>query len=207
MNTTEIYKLNIDTISRSDLGAAYFLMSDERKTRCDSYLREDDKRLCIAADMLLRNVLSKKLGKSGKLLEFAVTESGKPYLKNEEYFFSVSHSDKYVAVAINKTDEVGIDIEKLRPVKAAAAKHIFTPSEIRFVFNDGLIPDGIIDDTKTLERFFKVWTYKEAYVKMTGEGIGNNIKDFSYDEKNCKNEIYEGYCITVITKKSLFTES
>ncbi len=201
VNNTNIYKLNIDTISRSEFGAAYFLMADERKARCDSYFREDDKKRCIAADMLLRRVLSEAVGIPEKLLEFGIYEKGKPYLKNQKCFFSVSHSGKAVAVAVNKDSEVGIDIEELRPVKASVAKHFFTQNEIEFVFRRDFIPDGIIEDRETLERFFKVWTYKEAYVKMTGKGITDDIKKISYDEKNCECEINEDYCLTVITKK------
>ncbi len=201
MSSTEIYKVDIEKISRSELGAAYFVMSEGRRQKCDSLKNESDKKLCIAADMILRKVLSEKTGTAPEKLVFGLESKGKPYLENAEYKFSVSHSGKYVAVAVNKSCDIGIDVEMIRPVRSAVARHILTRKDIEYVFNDDKIPDGIINSREVLERFFKVWTYKEAFVKLTGEGITDNIKSFSFNEKNCCNEIFEDYCLTVITKE------
>ncbi len=174
-------------------------MSAERKEKCDALLKPDDKKRCIAADMLLRRVLCDKLDVTPESLEFSVYDKGKPYLLNYGYKFSISHSEDYVAVAVNEEREVGIDIEKIKEVRAHTGKHIFSCSDIQFVFQSDNIPDGKITDRETLIRFFKVWTYKEAYVKMTGEGINDNLKSISCDENNCISEVFDDYVLTVIT--------
>lgn len=196
---TEIYTLDIKKISRTEIDAAYFSMSSERRKKCDGFRFQSDKDLCVAADMLLRRVLSEKTGLPPEELVFSVSENGKPYLENVEYHFNVSHSGNMVAVAVNESCPVGIDVEKIKSVSAGIARRVFSDSDRRFVFGNAVIHDGKIEDRDTLIRFFKVWTYKEAFVKMTGEGICGNIKTLSYDKNNCITEIYDDYVLTVIT--------
>ena len=196
---TEIYTLDIKKISRTEIDAAYFSMSSERRKKCDGFRFQSDKDLCVAADMLLRRVLSEKTGLPPEELVFSVSENGKPYLENGEYHFNVSHSGNMVAVAVNESCPVGIDVEKIRPVSARISKRVFSDADMRFVFDGPVIPEGLLEDRETLLRFFTVWTYKEAFVKMTGEGICGNIKILSYDKNNCITEIYGDYVLTVIT--------
>lgn len=199
MSKTEVYKLNTEEISCTEFNAAYFLMSEQRKEKCGGYKKEEDKKLCIAADMLLRKVLSKKLCIPQKELVFAVTDKGKPYLEDNACYFSIAHSGKYVVVAVNENYPVGVDIERIRPIKAAVVRHIFSEYDKEFVFGSSGVSDCVIEDRETLGRFFRVWTYKEAYVKMTGEGITDNVKNTSYNEKNCQYELFDDYCLTAIT--------
>ncbi len=201
VSETEIFTLDIKRISRTEIDAAYFSMSEDRRKRCDSLRFQADKDLCIAADMLLRRVLSEKLGIPAENIAFSATENGKPYLKNGSCHFSISHSGDIAAVAVNKNSPVGIDVEKIRPVPARIARRVFSESDMRFVFGDCVVPDGKIEDRETLVRFYKVWTYKEAFVKMTGEGITDDLKSFSYEENNCVSMMFDGYVLTVIAEK------
>lgn len=196
----EIFALDIKRISRTDIDAAYFSMSEDRRKKCDGFRFQAAKDLCIAADMLLRRVLSEKLGVPSEALSFAVTHKGKPYLQNGGYHFNISHSGDMVAVAVSKDSPVGIDIEQIKPVSAGIARRVFSEGDLCFVFGDAVIPDGKIEDRDTLVRFFKVWTYKEAFVKMTGEGISDDLKCFSYDENKCSTRVFDDYVLTVITE-------
>ena len=125
MNSTVIEKVNINDISRSGYGAAYSLMSEERRKKCDSLKREEDRKLCIAADMLLRKTLSALTGVGEAQLEFYCTEKGKPMLLSGEINFSISHSGDIAAVAVNKNRPVGIDVEKIAPIKLELEKCLF----------------------------------------------------------------------------------
>ena len=201
VSSTVFFKFNIDDVSRIRFDTAYFLMSEKRRKKCDALRREDDKKLCILSDMKTREILSEITGLSYEELEFDTEEAGKPYLKNADCHFSISHSEKMVAVAVNKKKPVGIDIEKIRPVSARIAKRVFSLSDIRYVFQSDNVPDGEILDIEMQERFFRVWTYKEAFVKMTGQGIDDDIKNISYNAENCVCELSDDYCITVVTKE------
>ncbi|MBQ6898488.1 MAG: 4'-phosphopantetheinyl transferase superfamily protein [Clostridia bacterium] len=200
VSEAEIYTLDIKRISRTDIDAAYFSMSPERRKKCDGLRNQSDKDLCIVSDMLLRRVLSEKLGISPSELVFAVTDKGKPYLESGAYHFSVSHSGDIAAVAVNRACPVGIDVEKIRPVSARILLRFFSEGDARFVLGGSRIENGIIEDREMMIRFFKVWTYKEAFVKMTGEGIGVDLKSFPYEESNCVSRTFDDYVLTVITE-------
>ena len=171
VSATEIFTVDIREISRTEIDAAYFSMSAKRRKKCDGLKFQSDKELCIAVDMLSRRVLSRKLGMAPESLQFDTGYKGKLYLVNGEYQFNVSHSGDIAAVAVHPEKAVGIDVERIRPVSAAVARRVFSPSDMKFVFGKETIPDGSFNDRETLERFFRVWTYKEAIVKMTGEGL------------------------------------
>ena len=196
----EIYTSDIKRISRTDIDAAYFSMSPERRKKCDGLKFQSDKELCIAADMLLRRVLSEKLGIAPSEIEFAVTDSGKPYLKNGDWHFSISHSGDIAAVAVSRDCPVGIDVEKIRPVSARILLRVFSESDAHFVLGGSPVSNGRIEEREMLTRFFKVWTYKEAFVKMTGEGICADLKSISYDEARCISNTFDDYVLTVITE-------
>ncbi|MBQ3537874.1 MAG: 4'-phosphopantetheinyl transferase superfamily protein [Clostridia bacterium] len=199
MTETAIFRIHTKDISRSRIDAAYFLMSPERRERCDRYLREDDKVLCILSDMLLREKLSEKLGIAREELEFSTGENGKPYLHGNPCFFSVSHAEEYVAVALNEKHSVGIDIEKIRPIDFNMLSYFCTEKDIDFIYQGTERVKGTITDKMLLERAFRVWTYKEAYVKSVGGRLLKIAPKISYDEKNCQEDSFEGYRQCIVT--------
>ena len=105
-------------------------------------------------------------------LTIARTEKGKPYfLNNDSIHFSVSHSGDIFACAFSD-DAIGIDIQeyKNRPDEEERcrkiARRFFHPDEI-----DAL-------DADTVSAFYNIWTAKEAYVKLTGQGIDGDFAEF-----------------------------
>jgi 4'-phosphopantetheinyl transferase len=92
-------------------------------------------------------------------LEFALHEHGKPHLPlSPELRFNLSHSHELALVAVTLDYEVGVDIERLRPLPrfVALADRFFPPSEPR--------PTDEID-------FFRHWTRVEAILKARGVGL------------------------------------
>lgn len=83
-------------------------------------------------------------------------KSGKPYILGSSYGISISHSKDMALVAINE-DLVGADIEVVRPYNEKLIKRYFSPEEISFIDSP--------------EKFFTLWTVKEAYLKLTGTGL------------------------------------
>ena len=49
-------------------------------------------------------------------------DNGKPYIENSAINISITHTQRYVAVILNPTDEVGIDFESLDRVFSAVRK-------------------------------------------------------------------------------------
>ncbi|MCF8052243.1 MAG: 4'-phosphopantetheinyl transferase superfamily protein [Desulfobacterales bacterium] len=91
------------------------------------------------------------------LPELEKTENGAPMPRGGIHW-SLSHKSGCVA-AVAAPAPVGIDIEKIRPVKEGLAERIAAPDEWRLFPGEGL------------SDFFRCWTAKEAVLKAAGVGI------------------------------------
>ncbi len=196
--TLKIYVINVKEVSCRDMRAAYLLMSDSRQKKCDSLKNEEDKKRCIVADSLLRVALEDITGKPTEYFLFDLMKNGKPYCVNADCNFNISHSGDYVAVAVDTSRQVGIDIERIRPIKSGVMRMFCSETEAEFIKGKDDNDNGFLTSPVVLERFYKVWTFKEATAKLSGEGISDNFKTILYDEKKCFCEIFDGYCLSAV---------
>lgn len=114
-------------------------------------------RLCTVSGLL------SELG-SPHALTYRCGEKGKPYFEDIPLFFSISHSGEYVLCAVSSR-EVGADIQKIQPADVMKlAKRFFSEPECRAL-------ERCESDGEREGLFFGLWTRKEAYGKLTGEGI------------------------------------
>ena len=90
-----------------------------------------------------------------------IAPGGKPHLSDDTVHFSLSHTDDLVAVAVSKTHPVGVDIERIRPMRAGFAARWLSEAEQRHVLN---APDGEA-------ALLTLWTKKEAAAKRDGRGL------------------------------------
>ena len=87
-------------------------------------------------------------------------DNGKPYIENSATNISITHTDKYVAVMLNDTAEVGIDCESLDRDFSAVEKKALSEDEI----------DDLEDDAEDRsEQLAIYWCAKEAVYKMMGQ--------------------------------------
>lgn len=89
-------------------------------------------------------------------------DSGKPYFAKLPLSFSLSHADGLAISALSDTS-VGVDIEWLdrtRNIDGISGR-FFTSLEQSEIFR---APDKPL-------AFYSLWTKKEAYAKLTGEGL------------------------------------
>ena len=113
---------------------------------------------------------------------------GKPYLKNIDKYFSISHT-KNISVCVISDKEIGVDIEYLR-YNELVMKRMFNEKEI-----------DLIKSSKNKEEMFTIiWTIKESYSKLLGLGLNYNFKNI--DTFNLKNKIsvkkYQNYIVTIV---------
>ena len=108
----------------------------------------------------------------------ARAERGKPYFPNTPaVHFSVSHSGDIFACAFSD-ESVGVDVQeyKKRPDEEERCRKIAA----RFFHRDEI--DAL--DADTLSAFYNIWTAKEAYVKLTGQGIDGDFSEFCIFDLN-----------------------
>lgn len=127
----------------------------------------------LGSNLLLNDILENNYFKDINLLEYVYNESGKPYLKDDNLYFSLSHSNGIVALTVSK-EEIGLDIELIKPVKDSVAKRIMNDREYNIYSS--------LDKNKKVTYFYEVWTSKEAYVKKLGTTISLNPSNIEIDE-------------------------
>ncbi len=119
------------------------------------------------------------------------SDNGKPLADN--CFVSISHSGDVVAVV--KSDvPVGIDAEKLDTERdfKRLSKRFFSPAEQEYFLK-----------RESAERFYEIWTRKESYCKISGEGLDLILKGldtFSINDVRFATETVNGCVITLCEK-------
>lgn len=94
------------------------------------------------------------------------TENGKPYFEDCPLFFSISHSEDTALIAVCD-DPIGVDTELIQKRNFDAIKKRFSERE----------QDEIGTDTL---RFLRNWTVKEAFIKMLGGTLAEDLKRLEY---------------------------
>lgn len=172
---------NVQTAFPSKRNAAY---TDRIARRSEPSSREGLFALVLLADVIKKHFSSTlELGQAVLLRE----AYGKPYFENRKIYFSISHSNGSVAVAVSDEDEIGIDIETADIPSDKAiklAKRFFKDNESE------LCPDG----------FLRVWTKKEAAAKLWGIPLAEYLGDIKDDGKVFFSEFeFGGSPVTVCT--------
>ena len=157
--------------------------------RIESKHKEENVKQSVAAYLLLGELL-KDSGYSLKNIQFY--DNGKPYIKNGPNI-SVSHTGGFVCAAVSDM-KVGIDAELIGEIRESVINKFFNQNEIDYITAEN-----------SNERFYTLWTVKEAISTVSGGGVGEirsinlDISDgvISYENFNIVTEIRENCVISV----------
>lgn len=151
------------------------LLSPDEQARAARFRFEAHQHRFVAGRGILRSILACYLGLSPAQLEFSYSPNGKPALVQQPSVqhssrsvvsFNVSHSGNLALYAVGRGDRlVGIDLERRRVLDNVLqlAQRFFSKQEYAAI--------ATLPSTQQQDTFFRLWTYKEAYLKATGEGL------------------------------------
>ena len=146
----------------------------------------EDRRNSAGAGWLLRYVFYKE-GVPFEWASLRYGKHGKPCHK--ALHFNLSHSGRYVICAVGK-QEIGCDIQKLRPCKEQMVRRFFTCDEQEYIFAK--------KGREQEERFVTLWCRKESFLKQTGEGLSRELNQLScLDGKNFYEIKMDDYIICI----------
>ena len=152
----EIYLLDVSALSGRE-PEALSLLTPARRERALRMAVPETRRQCIGAGLLLRAVYGDREPERGPM--------GKPFFPGERPF-SLAHSGRWAALAADD-GELGLDVERLAPVRESLPARVLTQTERRWLADAG--EDG----------FSFLWTRKEAALKLLGVGLGSPLREFS----------------------------
>jgi 4'-phosphopantetheinyl transferase len=170
-----VWRASLDQPASRVQSLQHTLTTDELSQAGRFYFQKDRQHFIVARG-LLRAILSRYLDVEPGQLRFCYSDYGKPSLAPpsgpKTLNFNLSHSDRLVLYAVTRGREIGIDLERVRPVPEAEqiAERFFSAEE-NAVFRT--LPARLKQ-----EAFFTCWTRKEAYIKARGEGLSLPLDQF-----------------------------
>jgi len=154
------------------------LSADER-ARHARFRFPADQDTYLVAHALVRRMLARITESTPESLEFVALEHGRPEPSEpasaRDYRFSLSHTKGLVACAVTRQADVGVDVEHVaRDVEIlGVARHVFSPAEVASLV--------VLSEAEQRDRFFDLWTLKEAYIKAIGKGFSAPLREITFD--------------------------
>lgn len=128
-----------------------YIKKNAKKEKYEDYKKECIQRYCERIHYKEKIEIQKEI-------------QGKPYIKNNPFYFNVSHSYDYYLIAFSQS-KIGIDIEKHRDRNYHyIAKRYYNKEEFDYIHEHGK------------KAFFDLWCMKESYTKYLGESIFQHLE-------------------------------
>ncbi|EDY83746.1 4'-phosphopantetheinyl transferase superfamily [Verrucomicrobiia bacterium DG1235] len=169
-------RVNLDLFPAKE--SLYPLSPDEIE-RSARFRFERHRQRFVAGRSYLRQTLAHLLSVKPDSIRFTYSEYGKPSVDilhsgaQSPLFFNLSHCEELMVLAISRSIEIGIDVEKVRklPDEEQLVDQFFEKRE-REEYH--ALPEAL----KT-QGFFNCWTRKEAFLKARGDGLQTPLDSFS----------------------------
>lgn len=174
----QVYVCPVSRVPQDHLVLSHYLgfLSSAEKLRYDQY-HPKAARLFLISRVLVKTVLADKLGISPHQVNIQLHPNGKPFVQGSKaVYFNLTHSAEVIILAVTEEGEIGVDIEQVdREFEWMRVDSVLAPIEIEWIKENELT-----DSSSVFQRFFQIWTLKEAYIKCTGEGMSRHLKKLNF---------------------------
>ena len=179
--------------SEQEIARLLTLVSPQRREQALRYTHIFGQFCCLKSYELLTALLASTPYTLHSTPSFLYNEHGAPYLEDGPYF-SISHCKQGIAVVVSD-QPVGIDIEGMRKVDDGLVHKTMNTQE----------QAQIAAAANPEQEFIRLWTRKEAYVKMLGTGIISDMHQILQDTEALQwheiVDINKGYICTIVQNK------
>ena len=162
--TTRVYIADISALKETPVFERFLGQVPEyRQKKAMSFKFPKGKMQSLGVGLLLQ-MACRDAGFDGADNHIAYGENGKPYLVDfPEVHFNLSHSGERVMCAISPF-EVGCDVEIIKGDRGKLAERFFKSEESAWIKHFETLE-------AQSEAFYRLWTLKECYMKVTGRGL------------------------------------
>jgi len=132
--------------------------------RAERFAFPEQRRRWVVARASLRELLGGRLGVRPEAVRLELDADGKPHVRGP-LRFNLAHSHELAVVALTRDREVGVDVERLRPLhgRETLADEVLARDE-----RDAL---AMVPEERRDEVLLEAWTRKESYLKARGVGL------------------------------------
>ena len=134
----------------------------------DKIVSEKRKREFLGVQVAMKELL-------GKEVQISHDVDGKPFLSDDSYQISISHSKNWIAVMAHSTCSIGVDVE----CPNDKIQKIYT----RFLSN---VEQKDLSNGKNINQLLLAWSVKEALYKIIGKeavDFANQLRIFHFEPK------------------------
>jgi phosphopantetheinyl transferase len=176
--TLDLYQVAEPTVvSEATARAWQALLSPDERSRWQRLARPQDRQRFLLVRALVRTVLASLVDCAPQDLQFTADTHGKPRLQlpgKRQLQFNLSHTQGLCVLGVGHAVELGVDVEAVdRQVELLAlARRYFATPEVQAL--------EALDGPLQRERFFALWTLKEAWVNALGRGLRVPLDEFSF---------------------------
>jgi 4'-phosphopantetheinyl transferase len=174
-----IFLGSLDDVDIPDIRSACTeLLCPGERQQAERFTFDRRRREYVLAHGLVRAALSRFAPEvTPKAWRFTRGRYGRPFISTpqsaEPLHFTLSHTDGFVACAVSTCERIGIDVEATdRPAAhLEIARTFFSSLELASLTS--------LPPAQQKDRFFDIWTLKEAYVKARGMGLQLPLDGFA----------------------------
>lgn len=154
-------------------------LSPRERKRVAALPEERAARQYVVSRAMQRRLLAAYVGGTPAEIEFGFEAMGKPTLTSPngiDLRFNTTHSGNLVIIAISKGRDVGIDVEKVRPVPRAlkVAKRCYSTHEYERL---AALPADQLD-----RAFLSIWVKREGTAKARGDSVWRGLASWKGGE-------------------------
>lgn len=130
--------------------------------------RWQDRQLSLLGKALLWHAIQTHFRSfGGSLQDLALNAFKRPCFHGADFDFNIAHSGEWVVLAIGRHQQIGIDIEEMRPLVLEEYASIWREDERQSINNA----------PEQCQHFYNLWTAKEAVLKAMGTGLYTALTD------------------------------
>lgn len=189
-NDTRVVLINLEESSTEK--ALYFeqYLDSNEHARLKNITNKEKRRTFIICRFVAKQLIGDFFGLNPLTVNFQYTERGKPYLPLKDIHLNISHSGDYALIGVSQYP-IGVDIEKIKPNRdfKRLAEMVLSEDERAWVF---------AQDTE--QRFYHLWTLKEARLKCDGDGLAGYYPAATFSPETSWR--YPGYAVFTQTLES-----
>jgi 4'-phosphopantetheinyl transferase len=154
-------------------------LSPSERKRVNALLEERAVRQYVVSRAMQRHLLAAYVGGRPSDISFGVVAMGKPTLSHPNDIgltFNTTHSGNLVIIAITANRDVGVDVEKVKPIPRAlqVAKRCFSSVEYEMLAD---LPGNELD-----RAFLSIWVKREGTAKARGDSVWRGLASWKGGE-------------------------